>query len=334
MIKKMKRKIKILLNFFLQLPQKFYETVFFNPIFGSSRNVMHIWKPKNYLNINTIYWKLIQMPMEKRGIYLPLPFSKIKNSAQFQTFHNEHLVLDMFLKKINDNIEKVFVDIGAGDGVDMSNTFSLVLQNYKGYCFELDDSKFAKMATIYRDFPKINLFKTQITPINVSSFIKSLNLPEVIKILNLDIDSYDYFVLKELLNDFKFQFLILEINPLFPVSIDFAVKFDQNFQWGGNSFQGASISMFYKLLDKYNYSIIWIDRSFVLALNNSYLNIEISKIELSEVDTILNKSLKENDSSLWQRYEKYRTLTPEETIAEVRENFKKYNNFYLKKSSF
>ena len=44
-------------------------------------------------------------------------------------------------------------------------------------------------------FP-ILAFKTEITPDNVSRYLASLDLPEVIKILNLDIDSYDYFVLE------------------------------------------------------------------------------------------------------------------------------------------
>ena len=330
----MKKIIKTILNLFFRIFQNLYENIFINPLFGSSRGVLHIWKPINYLYTNSTYWKLIQKPMEKRGIYLPLPFKKLKDLTEFQTFHNEHLVLDKFLKKTNDSIERVFVDIGAGDGVDMSNTFNLVLQNYNGFCFELDDSKFAKMATIYRDFPSINLFKTKVTPKNVSNLLKSLELPEIIKVLNLDIDSYDYFVLEELLNDFKFQFLILEINPIFPLSVDFAVEFDKKFQWGGNSFQGASISMFYKLLDKNNYSIIWIDRSFVLALNNSYINNEIQIIELNQIDNVLNRSLEVYNKSFWQKYGEYRRLKPEEIIAKAKNDFKKYKNYHLEKSSF
>ena len=42
------------------------------------------------------------------------------------------------------NDDKYFIDIGAGDGVDMSNTFNLALMNYKGFMVESDDSKFAK----------------------------------------------------------------------------------------------------------------------------------------------------------------------------------------------
>ena len=330
----MKKKLKNFIFYLASFLQELYENIFITPLFGKSRDVKHIWKPVNYLNTSFIYWKLIQLPMEKRGIYLPLPFDKLKVKNQFQTFHNEHLVLEKFINKTTKNIENVFVDIGASDGVDMSNTFNLILQNYRGFCFELDDSKFAKMATIYRDFPNINLFKTKVTPYNVSNFLKSLDLPAVIKVLNLDIDSYDYFVLEKLLNDFKFQFLILEINPLFPISVDFAVKYDNEFSWSGNNFQGASISMFYKLLNANGYSLIWIDRSFVLALNDIYIDKKIKKIELDEIDKILNNTLKEKDYSRWLKYKKIRTSSPEDIISKVNKNFKEYKNFYLEKSGF
>ena len=100
--------------------------------------------------------------------------------------------------------------------------------------------------------------------------MEGFDLPTVTKILNLDIDSYDYPVLKELLDKFKFQFLILEINPIFPMSIDFTVEFSDKHVWSNNLFQGASVSLFYKLLTKYEYSIIHVDRGFVLAINNLY----------------------------------------------------------------
>ena len=330
----MKRYLKKFLIFLSSSLQELYEKIIFTPLFGKSRDVLHIFKPINYLSTSAIYWKLVQLPMEKRGIYFPLPFNKIKDKAQFQTFHNEHLVLEKFMKKTNAKIENVFVDIGASDGVDMSNTFNLVLQNYKGFCFELDHSKFAKMASIYRDFQDISLFKIKVTPNNVSGILKSLDLPEIIKVLNLDIDSYDYFVLEELLNDFKFQFLILEINPLFPMSVDFAVEYDELFNWSGNNFHGASVSMFYKLLNKNDYSLIWIDRSFVLALNNNLITEDIKKIKPDEIDKILNRTFKEKDNYRWQKYKQIRTSSPEEIISQVKEDFKNYKNFYLEKSNF
>ena len=74
--------------------------------------------------------------VEKRGIYLSLTFNRIHDKQVFKTFHDEHTVLDEFIHKNYDDVDKVFVDIGASDGVDiLSNTFNLVLQNYKGVFF-------------------------------------------------------------------------------------------------------------------------------------------------------------------------------------------------------
>ena len=330
----MKQYLKKFFSLSISLFTKVYEKIIITPLFGKSREVQHIWKPNNYLDTSSIYWYLIQKPLEKRGIYIPLPFKNIHDQNRFKTFHNEHLVLQKFLKLTDDNIENVFIDIGASDGVDMSNTFNLILQNYKGYAFELDDSKFAKMATIYRDYPQVSLFKTKVTPINAKNFLQSLDLPDVIKVLNLDIDSYDYYVLEELLKNFKFQFLILEFNPLFPMSVDFAVEFDENFEWEGGMFQGASVSMFYKLLKERGYSLIWIDGSFLLALNNLYINESISEIEQNDIDQILDTSLKENMIYKWEKYASFRSLSPEEIIIKTEENFKNFGNFYLKKSGF
>lgn len=330
----MKNLFNKLYTFTINLFIKVYENIFISPIFGKTRNVEHIWKPNNYLNTSSIYWQLVQRPLEKRGIYMPLPFDKIHHPNSFKTFHNEHLILEKFLKLTKDDIEDIFIDIGASDGVDMSNTFNLALQNYKGYAFEFNDSKFAKLATIYRDFPKVSLFKTKITPNNVSNYLKSLDLPNIIKVLNLDIDSYDYYVLEELLNNFKFKFLILEINPLFPMSVDFAVQFDEELEWEGGAFQGASISMFYKLLKEKNYSLIWIEGAFALALNNKYLNESINKIEQTDIDQILNNSLKNNMFHKQKTYESIRALSTDEIIIKAKEDFKNFQNFYIKESGF
>lgn len=247
------------------------------------------------------------------------------NDIEFEEFEE-------FLSSIPENFQ-TYVDIGAADGVNASCTLKLAKdKKWSGVCFEFGD--ISNISYIYRNFENVNICKVKIVPDNIANLLKSYNIPKYFGFLNLDIDSYDYFVLEELLNDFKFQFLILEINPIFPLSVDFAVEFDKKFQWGGNSFQGASISMFYKLLDKNNYSIIWIDRSFVLALNNSYINNEIQIIELNQIDNVLNRSLEVYNKSFWQKYGEYRRLKPEEIIAKAKNDFKKYKNYHLEKSSF
>ena len=310
--------------------------LFYDKLFGKKRDVKNIWKPDNYQHYSKYFWTFVQQPLENRGVYLPLDFNNIIKFDQFKTFHNEHIVLEKYLKIIDSNIkneDKSFIDIGAGDGVDMSNTLKLALNNYKGYMMESDDSKFAKLSVIYRDFPNVQLHKTKITPKNVVSLLRSFSSPQTIDVLNLDIDSYDYDVLKNILPEFNFKFLILEINPLFPLSIDFNVTYDENFEWESNQFQGASLSMFYKLLKIHKYSVIHVDRSFLLAVDSSYLNSEMVEKEINELDNLLITTLKHNDPKKWERtYKAFWEYDDDEIIKNSKELFKNYQNYTINKS--
>lgn len=310
------------------------KNLIYNTIFGKSRKVDHIWRPLNYQKKRPIFWHFVQLPLEERGIYLPLNFKYLHDLKSYKTFNDEHLVLEKFLEKTNTNfVTDFFIDIGSGDGVDMSNTFNLVRKNYKGAMFEFDDSKFAKMATIYRDYSNIDLFKIKITPANVASLVEACSPPNVIKVLNLDLDSYDYFVLEELLNNFTFQFLILEINSLIPVEVDFTVTYDENFMPKNDYFQGASFSMFYKLLNKNNYSIVYIEKNFVLAINDGYLSENIEVLPIEKLINLLNNSIiNSNDKEYLKTYNELTSVSSEEAIQKIKNLFKSYSNFQIDKS--
>ena len=325
----------------MKIFKKLVMTIFellYDRIFGKRRKGKHIiWKPKNYLKYSNNYWKLIQEPLEARGIYQPLHREKIKNLEEFWTFHDEHLVLERIsnlIKSKSKNSEKLFVDIGAGDGVDASNTFNLVQKGYKGHMLEIDDSKFAKLAVIYQDYPNVQLYKTKVTPNNVVDLLSSFELSKEIDVLNLDIDSYDYEVLEKILPNFQFQILILEINPMFPKSIDFSVTYEKDFEWELNQFQGASLSMFYKLLKKHNYSCVHINGAFLMAVNSNYLSSNIKEKKILELEENLKISLKNNDATDWENiYKPYWSLNDEEIIRHSKAKFKDYDNFIIKKSN-
>jgi hypothetical protein len=187
------------------------------------KEVEHIWPSSNYSKRSIFLYWLIDKPLAKRGIFLPRHETmKNINLNEFKTYHDEHFVIDKILNELNLNINEIFfVDLGAGDGIDMSNTYLLAARGAKGISIEFNPSKFAMMAVTYRDLPNILLSKCTVTPLNIYSLITGMGAPSKIDILNLDIDSYDYYVLEVLLNKFEFRILVLEINPIFPIEIDF-----------------------------------------------------------------------------------------------------------------
>ena len=311
-------------------------TPIYDLIFGTKKNVEHIWKPINYLHFSKTRWHLIEKPLQKRGIYLPLDARKLKNLDSFKTFNNEHKILDKYMRLIDTNsFNKTFIDIGASDGIDMSNTFNLVVNGFSGLMFEYNSSKFSKLATIYREFEEIELHKTKITPSNCNNMISHFKEGDEIDVLNLDIDSYDFYILKELLMARTFKFLILEVNPMFPIDIDFSVTFSKDFIWEENQFQGASVSVMYKLLKKHQYSVIHIDQNFLLALNDNYLNSDIRNLNTEEIDRRLTESLINNDYKRYKKY--YKQIRDLDTISGINKTtkiFEKYTNYIIEPSGF
>ncbi|MFW9877878.1 MAG: hypothetical protein ACFFG0_32760 [Candidatus Thorarchaeota archaeon] len=168
---------------------------------------------------------------------------------------DEQDIINNYLNKI-DLKNKYCVDIGASDGISMSNTFALFKIGWKGVVVECDGEKFLKLASTYKKFTSVNLNKNKISPNNVVNFLKANNAPINFSFLSLDIDGYDYFVLKKILGSFRPCLLCVEINEKIPPPLKFTVKYDPNYTWVTDHFYGQSISQLYELTNKHNYDLV------------------------------------------------------------------------------
>jgi hypothetical protein len=237
-----------------------------NLILGRPRGVEHIWPPSNFSRRSSIIFGVFDRPLARRGVFLPRHNSPALGPQEFKTFHDEHIVISKILTALGKAPEDVFfVDIGAGDGIDMSNTYLLAAEGANGIAIEFNPSKFAMMATTYRDLPKIALAKIPAKPSNICGLLIGLEFSGSAEVLNLDIDSYDFFVLRELLREFSFDILCLEINPIFPWEVEFSVNFPSE-EWSGGWFSGMSLSLLSGLLIDHGYGIVGVDRAAVFAV--------------------------------------------------------------------
>ena len=71
-------------------------------------------------------------------------------------------------------------------------------ENFSGLSIEPDSEKFKKMNFLYKNFNNTHLSNSKVTPENVIYLLKEFDVPENFDLLNLDIDSYDLFVVKGL----------------------------------------------------------------------------------------------------------------------------------------
>jgi hypothetical protein len=148
------------------------------------------------------------------------------------------------------------VDIGASDGIISSNTLFLFKDKWPGVAVEYNAEKFARLAFTYKRFEQVNLVKAKVIPDNVVHILKSCSAPDQFAFLNLDIDGYDYYVLDQLLSQYRPMLISAEINEKIPPPIKFTVKYDPGYQYEGDHFFGQSLSQLFELCKRYQYRIV------------------------------------------------------------------------------
>jgi hypothetical protein len=162
-------------------------------------------------------------------------------------------------------VTKFYVDIGASDGLKLSNTATLAIRGWSGVAFEFDPGRVATFARAYRDLPEVRICRAKVTPKNVIAFLDSYAVPTGFGVLSLDIDSYDHFVLEALLARYRPKVIIAEINEKIPPPLDFTVLFDDAHGWDGSHFYGQSICRLAALAKRCGYAI------HALEYNNAFL---------------------------------------------------------------
>ena len=210
------------------------------------------------------YWYRKYIPEKIRNILTKLiPFSLKLRYFYFQTKkfdfevqgHGESKKLLQLCEELNINSGS-YVDIGASDGWTSSATFPFAKNdNFSGLSIELDNKKFKKMEFIYRKFNNAYLSKSKVTPENVTEILKKFDVLYDFDILNLDIDSYDLFVIKKLLESHKPKIVSMEINEKIPPPLFFTVTYNDKHFWKGDHFFGCSLQAAYDEVSKFGYRL-------------------------------------------------------------------------------
>ena len=125
---------------------------------------------------------------------------------------------------------KSFIDIGAGDGFNLSNTRHLINLGYKGKQVDKINGEF-------------------VTAENVSKFYDGAAL------ISIDTDGNDYWILDKMITIAKPFVIIAEFNPAFTDSR--TIEYNPNHVWQGDDYYGFSFEAAKKLAEKHDYKIIY-----------------------------------------------------------------------------
>ncbi len=245
---------------------------------------------------------------------------RVKYSLRPQGF--SHSSEEQILRKYIDELlpadrPRTVVDIGAGNGVRWSNSYSLFRSGWKGVGIEADDRKFAQLTRTYKSFPLAHACHGRADPVNIGSLLKSLDVERDFSVLSLDIDGNDYWVLKAILSEFRPGLIVTEINEKIPPPLRFLVKYDANFQLRRHFF-GYSISVLADLCEEHNYGIL------ELEYNNAFVAPrEIAGNRFIDTATAYARGYRDRPDrkhrfSLNFELETLNSLTPEQAIGFLR----------------
>src|SRR5215831_11331598 len=96
----------------------------------------------------------------------PVPHKRI---AKEFSANREEAILHRLIERVR-ALDTFYVDIGASDGLAMSNTARLALNGWRGVCFEYDPKRFAVLADAYAELDGVRACRSKVTPNNVSMF--------------------------------------------------------------------------------------------------------------------------------------------------------------------
>jgi len=149
------------------------------------------------------------------------------------------------------------VDIAASDGVTQSCTLPFFRNaKWSGLAVEMDAEKFAKLAYAYAGFQNVRLAKCRVVPGNIAALLVAYEVPTDFSILNLDIDSYDLFVICAMLQaGFRPKIITMEINEKLPPPLFFTVKYSPEWYWKGDHFYGCSATAAAETVKPFGYII-------------------------------------------------------------------------------
>lgn len=245
----------------------------------------------------------------------------------FSNFDEDPIIRDL-LSKIQLR-HRFAVDIGAGDGETMSNSYSLFKSGWDGIAAEWDGLRFAKLAYRYSGFPGARLIRARITPDNVLDLLAASGAPKEFGFLNLDIDSYDHYVLEKLLGAYRPSLICAEINEKIPPPLKFTVKWDPGHAWAQDHFFGQSLSMLEDLAKRQGYALVG------LEYNNAFLiPRELNPVPILSAAEAYRKGYADRPDRLqrlpWNKdMEPLLTLPKEDAIAFIDEKFRAYAGRYL-----
>ena len=180
---------------------------------------------------------------------------------------------DVVIRKILDILEiknGTVVDVGSWDGWHLSNVGLLIKDGFSGILIESEKSRIAESQERRRGRDDVVHFN-QLVDLEEKSLNKILEQAKVSKnfeVLNIDIDSYEFWIWKNL--KFKPKIVCIEFNG-HRLDYDVTIPYDKNWNYSSNKDNyGASPTALFRLGNHKGYSLVSISKHNLIFCDSKY----------------------------------------------------------------
>jgi len=217
-----------------------------------------------------------------------------------KTYAGEFQALSNILNSLGSPKNFSFIDVGAGDGFNMSIAFPLFKYfGAHGLLLEPNQSQLNKAASLYEKKAGFSFSSEFLTPKNSRNILESAGFlnPLYIKV---DIDSFDLDVIRSILaHSIRPKIYSVEINELFPPPVMFEVRYREDVPEFRSPLRGCSLQSAYELAGEYGYFLHSLAFNNAFFVSKEYLETHFKNSQLDPTTAYLEGFLRQGWHTLF-----------------------------------
>lgn len=151
-----------------------------------------------------------------------------------------------------------YVDLGASNGIEGSNTRFLAVRDWYGVAIEADKALYQQLLTNMKQFPRVRTVNQRINcekDNSLEELLTSLKTPHAFDVLSIDTCGNDYWMWKSL--TYEPKIVVIEYNPNYKNTESKVMPYSADHTWAGDSHYGASAKAMCDLAAKKGYVLVY-----------------------------------------------------------------------------
>lgn len=249
----------------------------------------------------------VLLSMQYRNILaqkMPLPKLADVGFRVYSQTDEDGIIL--FLFSVIGATNKIFVEIGTGNGVECNCANLAINFGWHGLFIDGDSKAIASGIKFYGSHPDTKIFppkflSAMVNSDDINDLISNAGFCGEIDFLSIDIDGMDYWIW-ETINCVNPRVVVVEANGKFGMR-SITVPYDDKWVYDANAtphYHGASLTAFTKLANKKGYRLVGTNR---FGYNAFYIRNDIAKeiLPAVSVESCRTHPTRENDKKIFQK---------------------------------